>query len=317
MQAASSQKIAARVDLLPEAQLESAQALVRVAFATQLQLPNPADFGNGSSCTARWYMDPEGVFGASVGAELVGVVFAINWGTFGFFGPLVIDPEYWGRGIAHQLLERVMSYFHDRKVTHSGLFTFSNSPKHILLYQKYGFEPRFLTALASTPTRIPEQRPQYQCYSESGESGRKRHLETLRAITDSLYPGLELTVEIDNIYKQQIGETIIYFSADGEAQAFAICHYGNRSEAQRDAMYVKFAAAKGSDGFAAILDSCQHLAGTRNLLKIDLGINTSRKLAYKLILEKGFRPQTFGIAMEISGNAGFNRSDVFAADDWR
>jgi GNAT superfamily N-acetyltransferase len=317
VQASASEKIAAIIDFLPESQLESAQALVRLAFGTHLQMPDPTEFGNGSSCTARWYMDPEGVFGAWRGAELIGVVFAINWGTFGFFGPLVINPEYWGRGIAQQLLERVMAYFQDRKVTHSGLFTFSNSPKHILLYQRYGFEPRFLTALASAPTQIPQHHRQYQCYSDSSEVERSKHIEKLRAITDSLYPGLDLTVEIDNVCKQQIGETIIHFDARGQAQGFAICHFGNRSEAQRGAVYVKFAAATGSDAFAAVLDSCHHLGAASNLVKVDLGMNTSRKPAYKLILGKGFRPQSFGVAMEINGQAGFNRSDVFAADDWR
>ncbi len=317
MQATASGKIRAKIDVLPEAQLESAQRLVRLAFGTFLQMPDPNEFGNGSLCTARWYMDPEGAFGAWVSDRLVGVVFAINWGSFGFFGPLVVDPEFWSRGIAQQLLEPVMAYFQNRKVTHSGLFTFANSPKHILLYQRYGFEPGYLTALTSAPVSSAGQDRQYGCFSGANEAARELHIAELKSITDSLYPGLELTVEIENARKRNIGETIISLDPQHKVQGFAVCHFGQGSEAQREAMYVKFAAATNSRAFAEVLDSCHHLAAKRNLVKIDLGVNTSRKQAYKLILEKGFRVQTFGIAMHLNGQPGFNRDDVFAADDWR
>ncbi len=37
---------------------------------------------------------------------------------------------------------------------HAGLFTFAHSQKHVGLYQRFGFWPRFLTALMS---KTPEQ----------------------------------------------------------------------------------------------------------------------------------------------------------------
>ena len=40
-----------------------------------------------------------------------------------------------------------MEVFKELKTKHIGLFTFSQSAKHIHLYQKYNFWPRFLTSV--------------------------------------------------------------------------------------------------------------------------------------------------------------------------
>ncbi len=42
-----------------------------------------------------------------------------------------------------------MDIFEKWGVREAGLFTFAHSPKHIGLYQKFGFWPRFLTAVMS------------------------------------------------------------------------------------------------------------------------------------------------------------------------
>jgi hypothetical protein len=44
-----------------------------------------------------------------------------------------------------------MECFRTWGVQHAGLFTFAHSPKHITLYQKFGFWPRFLTAVMPKP----------------------------------------------------------------------------------------------------------------------------------------------------------------------
>ena len=50
-----------------------------------------------------------------------------------------------------RLMEPVMKCFAGWGTTHAGLFTFAQSPKHLGLYQKFGFWPRFLTAIMSKP----------------------------------------------------------------------------------------------------------------------------------------------------------------------
>jgi hypothetical protein len=49
-----------------------------------------------------------------------------------------------------------MDYFEKLGTKHIGLFTWAQSPKHLGLYQRFGFWPRFLTAIMAT-YRMMEQ----------------------------------------------------------------------------------------------------------------------------------------------------------------
>ena len=71
-----------------------------------------------------------------------------------------MDPAYWDRGVAQRLLEPTMAMIDSWGVRFAGLFTFAASAKHVALYQKYGFWPRFLTAIMSRPVlRRRRRRP--------------------------------------------------------------------------------------------------------------------------------------------------------------
>ena len=131
-----------------EADLDRADEIFRVAFGTFLGAPEPKTFfGTADYVRTRWAADPQAAFAAVVDGELVGSNFATNWGSVGFFGPLTVRPDLWDQGIGNSLMEPVMDCFETWGNRHLGLFTFSHSPKHIELYRRYGFWPRFLTAV--------------------------------------------------------------------------------------------------------------------------------------------------------------------------
>ena len=48
-------------------------------------------------------------------------------------------PDFWDRGVAQRLLAATMELFERWEIRHAGLFTFAESPKHVALYQKFGF----------------------------------------------------------------------------------------------------------------------------------------------------------------------------------
>src|SRR6185436_16085358 len=124
--------------------------IIRVAFGTFIGVPDPENFRlDFDSAGTRWLADPSAAFAAEVDGELAGSNFATRWGSVGFFGPLTVRPDLWNKGIAQRLMEPVMESFKRWNVTHAGLFTFAQSAKHVGLYQKYGFWPRFLTAVMS------------------------------------------------------------------------------------------------------------------------------------------------------------------------
>src|ERR1700704_3970631 len=152
---------------LCEEDLPVADRIMRLAFGTFLGLPDPLKFmGDADYVRTRWLADPSAVFGAELGGELVGTNFVTRWGSVGFFGPLTIRPDLWDRGIAQLLLEPTMDLFDRWEIRHAGLFTFSASPKHASLYQKFGFWPRFLTAVMQLPVNAGNDSVQWVGFSE-------------------------------------------------------------------------------------------------------------------------------------------------------
>src|SRR5438128_6211594 len=137
---------------LNEKDLTEAKRIFHVAFGTFLGLADPAEFWpDRDYIRTRYFADPSAALGAEVDGELVGSNFAANWGSVGFFGPLTIRPDYWDRGVGKRLMEPVMQLFDKWGTKHAGLFTFPHSQKHVGLYQRFGFWPRFLTAMMAKP----------------------------------------------------------------------------------------------------------------------------------------------------------------------
>ena len=128
--------------------LPAADHIMRLAFGTFLGLPEPTAFlGDASYIPTRWRTDPDAAFGAEVEGRLVGSNLASNWGSIGFVGPLSVHPDLWDRGVGKRLMEPILERFAVWGTAHAGLFTFPHSPKHIGLYQKFGFWPQHLTPL--------------------------------------------------------------------------------------------------------------------------------------------------------------------------
>ncbi|MEE8353265.1 MAG: GNAT family N-acetyltransferase [Dehalococcoidales bacterium] len=141
-----------RIRPMVEGDITAADHIFRLAFGTLLGIPEPTAFGGDAALVStRWRGDPAAAFVAEIDGELVASNFATNWGSLGTFGPLTVRPDLWDGGIARRLLEPTMELFTAWGTKHAGLFTVPQSAKHIGLYQKYGFYPRFLTAIMAVP----------------------------------------------------------------------------------------------------------------------------------------------------------------------
>lgn len=153
-QQTATETIDVSIEHLPEADLLEADRIFRLAFGTFLGLPDPAQFHQGADfIRARWSVDTSATFAARIQGKLVGTNFGTNWGSVGFFGPLTVHHDYWDRGLGKLLMEPIMDLFSRWGTTHAGLFTFAQSQKHVGLYQRFGFWPRFLTAIMSKPVK--------------------------------------------------------------------------------------------------------------------------------------------------------------------
>jgi GNAT superfamily N-acetyltransferase len=320
---AASQPI--EVGPLKRTELEEADRIVRLAFGAFLGLPNPLDFmGDRNFMTPRWRSAHVKVLAAREGGRLIGSNVVTRWGSFGFFGPLTVLPEYWGRGVAQRLLEATMKIFDRWSVRHTGLFTFAQSAKHVGLYQKFGYWPRYLTAIM---TRAPEvnaapgtkRADAPVLLSALNKSQRDRAIQACGELTGRIDKGLDLAGEIRAALAQRTGE-IVMTSARGVPDAFAVCLNGPGSEGGGKICYVKFGAARGGPGagerFDGLLDACEAFAASRGAA-IEAGVNLAREAAYRRMRAHGYRVSTLGVAMQRPHADGFNRAGAYVIDDWR
>jgi len=297
---------------LRENDLPEADRIFRLAFGTFMGLPDPMAFAAGADLIGTRWRAPacNAAFGAFDGSTLVGSNFVANWGSFGFFGPLTVRPDYWSKGIAQLLLAPTMDTFARWGVRQTGLFTFPHSPKHLALYQKYDFWPQRLTALMAK--RVAEA----PAVAGAFEGSRAELLAQARDVTGAMFAGLDVSGEIDALLDQNLGE-VVTVRAGASLGAFAVCHVGPGSEAGPKALYIKFAAARDEQQFDALLVACEALAARRGMSVVTAGVNTACHVAYRAMLARDFRTQFTGVAMQRGNSGGYLGADAFVLGDWR
>jgi RimJ/RimL family protein N-acetyltransferase len=307
---------------LRQGELSTADRIFRLAFGTFLGLPNPETFWADTDYLGpRWKADPTRVFAAEYEGKLVGTNVASNWGSVGFFGPLTVTPEFWDQGVGHILMGPVMEKFAEWGTQHKGLFTFPQSPKHIHLYEKFGFCARFLTPIMSKAV-APQSSAvaHWSKYSALKESERGEAANACRELADAVYDGLDLTREIDAVHGQQVGDTVLLVD-DSTVIGFAVCHCGEGTEAGSGVCYIKFGAVRPGAAagvqFTQLLSACEAFASSCGMARVSAGVNMGCDEAYRHMIKSGFRTDLNGIAMQQPNEAGYNRSDRYVISDWR
>ncbi len=306
---------------MKEKDLPEADRIFRLAFGTWNNLPDPIQFGGDTDFVrTRWLVDAGATFVAEDAGTLVGSNFVAIWGKVGFFGPLTVHPDLWDRGIAQLLLKATIERFAQRGVVHTGFFTHPESPKHIALYQKFGYRPHYLTGIMSCPVRLNKCSSCTTRFSDVKESNREEVLSACREISDSIFEGLDLEFEISAVNKHKFGDTVLLWD-NKILMGFAVSHCGANTEAGSDTCYVKFGAVRqgptAEENFDQLLDACEVMASDRGLSRLVAGMNTARCQAYEKMLERGFRNDMLGIIMQRPNEPGYNRPGIYLIDDWR
>ena len=306
---------------LQENDLSAADHIMRLAFGTFIGLPDPTAFmGDAAYVRTRWKANPNAAFAAEINNEVVGSNFATNWGSVGFFGPLTIRPDLWDRGVGKRLMEPIIECFDKWGTKNAGLFTFPHSPKHIGLYQRFGFYPRFLTALMSKQVGLSGHPSGWTKLSDASTEERAAIIDACRDLTNEVYEGLDVGNEIRAVADQKLGDTVLLWN-NSKLVGLAVCHFGAGTEAGSGVCYVKFGAARpGGDAeedFNRLLETCEAMASSQGLLRLIAGVNTARHEAYREMRACGFRSDLLGVAMQRPNEAGYNRPGVYLIDDWR
>ncbi len=303
---------------LEEPELAEADRILRLAFGTFLGLPDPMAFmGDADYVRTRWEADPTVALAAELDGRLVGTNFVTRWGSVGFFGPLTVLPELWNSGVARALLDATMPIFSRWGVTHSGLFTFGHSTKHVALYQSYGYLPRFLTSVMAKPPAAGTTAGVLLSEAPDPEAA----VQGCDVVTDALYPGFSVDREIRAAQRQKLGDTVLVTDPDGSIAAFAVCHTGPGTEAGTNACFIKVGAARPGPqveaDFGRLLDACEAYATRSGAQVLLAGINTSRRGAYRALADRGFRAELIGVTMHQPDEDGYHHPGAWVLDDWR
>jgi GNAT superfamily N-acetyltransferase len=305
------------IGTLRKSEVGEAARIVRLAFGTFLGIPDPLSFMDDRNFITPRFRSPHvKVIAARDAGRLIGSNVITRWGSFGYFGPLTVLPEYWECGVAQRLLEATAMTFDAWRLRHTGLYTFPHSAKHVHLYQKFGYWPRYLTAILS---RTPQPGPAPTLLSGLKKDERARAIAACRKLTHGIDKGLDLSDEIGAALKQRTGDVVLTYTRT-TLDAFAICLTGPASEGGEKICYVKFAAARGGAGaeqrFAKLLDGIDGFAAPRSVT-IEAGVNLSREGAYRQMRAHGYKVLSQGVAMQRPHATGFNHPEAWIIDDWR
>ena len=299
--------------------LDASRRVLNLAFGTFIGAPEPERFfGDMDYVGTRFAAPHTAAFVAEEDGRIWGTNFATRWGSVAFFGPLSVDPEAWDRGIGRKLLAPVMDTFEAWNASLRGLYTFADSAKHVGLYHAHGFHPRFLTAIMSGVAAAQEGARGWVRYSQLNDSEKSDALRGLRELCDAVYPGLDLSEEIEHGLSRRHGDTIILGTA-AKPEGVAVCHCGPNTEAGSNRCYVKFAAVRpgDADAFRRLLRACAAFAADSGMKYWLAGVNTAREEAYRIMREAGLRTQIQGVTMHAPNVPGYSDSGQFVIDDWR
>jgi GNAT superfamily N-acetyltransferase len=301
---------------LLEADLPAAREVVREAFATFMGAAAPGEFWNDRDYVeGRWRAPHTVWFKIELDGGLAGVAGVARWGSHGVVGPVAVRPKYWERKLAKALMSAVTQQLDTWGVVHAGLFTFPDSPRHLGLYQTFGFWPQALTAVVERDAAgsIGAPVPTVATLSTTD-------LADCAALTGSVAEGLDVRGELQAVEQLKLGANLLLRDAHGALEAFAACHFGPRSEAGDGVCYVKFAAVRGGgeapERMNRLLAACDNLAAAQGQRTLMLGVNTGRRHAYQHLLQAGFAIRILGITLH-RGTGGYDHCASWVFDDWR
>jgi hypothetical protein len=187
------------------------------------------------------------------------------------------------------------------------------------LYQKFGYWPRYLTAVMTHTPETGASSTAPALLSVLSRSQREEAIQACAKLTHKIDKGLDLSDEIRSVMAQGTGDVVMSWTR-GVLDAFAVCLNGPGSEGGEKVCYVKFGAARGGAGagerFDRLLDASDAFAASRGVA-VEAGVNLAREDAFRRMRAHGYRVTTQGVAMQRPHAEGFNRADAYVIDDWR
>jgi len=287
-------------------------------------------FGGAQYVHHRWLMEPWGCFVAEEGdGKIVGAAVAVMWGTIGLVGPVAVLTSYQNQDIAQQLLTACQEFFDENKATLQGVCTYPYSPKHLILYQKFGYKPKGLVVITGKQldrreivhaTKAAKPGPAVRRYSTLEEAKKKQAMQKIRRMTNAVWRGMDLGKEVEIVDGLTLGDTLL-LEKGREVIGFAICHLPPNSEAPQGSAYVKFLAVdprhRKPEHLHALLGAVEEMAGAALLQRVVVPAYTYYWTAYQALLERGYHVDFTMVRMKRGKQEDYEDPSDLVLDDWR
>jgi predicted N-acetyltransferase YhbS len=296
-------------------------------------------FGGAQYVHHRWLSEPWGCFVAEEdNSKIVGAALAVNWGAVGILGPVAVLTNYQNQSIGQQLIRAVEDFFEENKVAVHGTVTYPNSAKHLVLYHRFGYRPKHLTAVMTRVLDRPAAtRPaagsapalkapvklagdSVRKYSTLEEAKKKATLARLHRITNGVCRGLDLAKEIEIVDGLALGDTLL-LERGREIVGFAVYHAPGVSEAPSGALYVKFLAidpqqkkVEHLEQFIAAVEEVAHELGVGRVI---LPVYTKYHTAYSTLVRCGYQIEFTMVRMQRGKQEDYEDPTHLVLDDWR
>ena len=214
--------------------------------------------------------------------------------------------------------------------TLQGVVTYPTSPKHLLLYSKFGYRPKGLVAITSrlldrrdgrtsTP-RPPKAGLIVKRFSSLEEAKKKAALARFHKITTAVCRGLDLAKEVEIVDGLALGDTLL-FERGREFLGFAVYHTPGVSEAPAGALYVKFLALdpqhKRVENLEQSLAAVEEAAAEIGVQRVILPVYTRYWSAYSTLIKWGYQVDFTMVRMQRGKQEDYEDSTHLVLDDWR
>ena len=295
-------------------------------------------FGGAQYVHHRWLMEPWGCFVAEEdNAKIVGCALAVNWGSVGLLGPVAVLTHYHNQTIGQQLIRAVEDFFEENKIALHGTVTYPTSAKHLLLYHRFGYRPKDLTAVTTRVLdRTPAPRPAVNApalkpplrqpgvtvrkFSSLEEAKKKATLQRLHRITNAVCRGLDLAKEIEIVDGLALGDTLL-LERGKDLLGFAVYHAPGVSEAPAGALYVKYLAIdpqhKKAEYLEHFVSAIEELAQELGLARVILPVYTKYHAAYSTLVRLGYQIEFTMVRMQRGKQEDYEDPTHLVLDDWR
>ena len=170
------------------------------------------------------YLAAGGGLVAEVDGAPGGFLFWHRWGTYGWLGPLAVDPVHQGRGIGKRLVEAARTRLITSGVRVVGLETWPEEGKNLTLYSRLSFQWEGFCLLLTHSAMVEDATIPPAPVDD---------MALVRRIAASVLPGFDPSVSVAATVRQGLGDLF------AEANGFVLCQRGGSREGTHDLGLIK------------------------------------------------------------------------------